>query len=72
MRPLDLLNPQTEEQKAENAAYIARECERIQATWTEHDERRRRGIYREPVLSVAVIPLKALSNAAPRRAKRND
>ncbi len=37
MNRLDLINPLTDEQKAECDAHIARECERIQATWTEHE-----------------------------------
>ena len=40
---MDLINPQTEEQEAENAAYIARECERIRSTWTEGDTPHCRG-----------------------------
>jgi hypothetical protein len=41
MRHSDLLDPQTEEQEAENAAYIAKECERIRASWATPDARHR-------------------------------
>ena len=35
--------PKTAGQEAEIAAYIARECERIQATWTQQERRKRCG-----------------------------
>ena len=43
MRSEDLINPQTDEQEAANAAYIARECRRIQATWSKREECKQRG-----------------------------
>lgn len=41
MRHYDLMHPKTDEQEAANAAYIARECERIRATWTGRGVERR-------------------------------
>ncbi len=56
MNRYELINPQTDEQEAENAAYIARECERIQATWSE-GERQRRVYHRITVVTVPRGPL---------------
>ena len=59
---MDLVNPQTEEQEAENAAYIARECKRIQATWTARDERARRGNPQVPEVTVTRVHLPHLQS----------
>ncbi len=58
MNRSDLIDPQTDEQEAEYATYIARECERIQATWTDC-ERQRRSYIRITVVTVPQVSVKA-------------
>ena len=61
MNRYDLINPPTEEQEAENAVYIASECEKTQATWTEY-ERQCRSYVRITVFTVPQVSAEVASH----------